>query len=288
MNDNSLMPQINDLKNQVSDIILTIQRTKKKLETGEISLSDFKSQKELMEDKLRAILKQISELKEQKGENQKFIVKKPPEITVIEPKTGPAGDTIGKKLPPTFEDIDKEIMIAGEAKDLMYYFQTEFEESITNAKIYISVTLEDHFIISLNYANFPEKPSLEFPSELVKEYDNNPDNILDRLELLELWDKENPPKLYELIQELESILILKYESDLETLEEKSYEYIQEKRQEMYAKIQLAEQEKKEDRLANVLKLYYAIVELAQDCQEYDLAKQYTAKINKMQKDIYNE
>ncbi|MHA1146938.1 MAG: hypothetical protein ACTSR8_01705 [Promethearchaeota archaeon] len=287
MDDANLMVQINQLKNQVSDIILTIQRTKKKLEIGEISLLDFKFQKEQMEDKLRAILQQISELKKKEGTSHKINYETPPEITVIKTEDSLKSEIL-KQTPLLPEDIDKEIMIAGEAKDLMYYFQTEFENSITNAKIYISVTIDVHFIIGLDYSNYPGKPLLEFPSELLKEYDNNSSKILDRLEILELWDKEEPARLYELIQELESILINKYESDLQTLEEKSYEYIQDTRQKMYAKIKLAKQEKKEGRLANVLKVYYAIVELAQDCQEYDLAKEYTAKISEIQKKMYNK
>ncbi|MHA1291741.1 MAG: hypothetical protein ACTSQJ_03620 [Promethearchaeota archaeon] len=119
MSDDEVLFQIERLKARVKEIVSHIQYSKKQLEKSELSLEEFRAKKDALEQELRLILRNISRLKESIQFSQ----------------------SIEKQLQLQF--IQEEREISEKATTLMYYFQSEFEELVNKANIYLSGFLGD-------------------------------------------------------------------------------------------------------------------------------------------------
>jgi len=270
MSDQELMEQINQLKIKVKNVVLQIQDLKGQLEKSSISLEEFRSQKSILEEQLRDILQQISDLKEKTGvkiEPRKRV--DAPEIEVVHE---------GSKET-TSKIIDREIKIAGEAKDLMYYFQTDFEGSVSKVKIYLSITIEDHFVIGIDFTDYPERPELEIPPEVLQLFKNSSQGFYSNLTCYSSWDPEHPSRIYELATEIETVLINVFSADIDSILKKSVEYVdeaQEKLDKLINDIKIAASNKNYEK---AIELCYVVIDTAYEVQDYETAKAYTSKLN---------
>lgn len=267
----SISEEISNLKSETKRLVKKLQNLKQKLSSGEISLSEFKGKKASLEDALRSILKKITEYKEQRTVRVKKEKVQEEQEELQEQKTR-------KVQIPT--EIDKEIQIAEEAKELMHHFQTQFEDSITRAKIYLSITLDEHFEIQIDFSNYPQRPELILPDDILQLYENKED-FLENIPNYKKWDKKNPLEIYKLIQEIEYVLINKFNADLDTIEEK----VKAQQQELRNKLRELEQEAKtlieNNEIKEAINLYYAMVDLAYDLQEHEKVTEITNKIEEL-------
>lgn len=282
MNEEEILEKINQLKSRIKEIVQEIQSLKKQLEQASIPLEDFKSKKESLEQELRDILQQIAQVKESSDVKQEVEIKPESQITEEPQIEVSAGEIKDKIKEDTSQIIYKEILAAQEAKDLMYYFQTEFIDSITNANVYLSITVDDHFIIGIDFTNYPEKPKLKIPSkiiELFKEEEIEENKFKEKIPSYSNWDSENPKHIYELITEIEIVLINKYQADIETIEKKSVEYVEKTKKRIEELLQKAQEEINKKNLQKAIDIYYGIVDLSYDINDLQGVKKYTSKLN---------
>jgi len=84
----------------------------------------------------------------------------------------------------------------------MEYPIDQIEKNKAYINVYLTITLEKTFIIEINFNNYPEKPIITFPEEII--------NLLvepkKELDLLKKWNSKSPPHIVELIREIESKL----------------------------------------------------------------------------------
>ncbi len=292
MSEQQLLEKINKLKIRIKEIVIDIQGIKGQLERSAISLEEFRAQKTILEEELRNILQQSAEIKEEtefkippSEEKTPIQIKEESPPIEKEPTQIEEESTQIEEGPPdvevsTSELVDKEILIAGEAKDLMYHFQTEFIESVSNAKIYLSITLKDHFIIGINFYQYPERPILDIPTKVLELFNNDLLKFYASLPVYLNWDRENPGRIYELATEIETVLINVRNADVNTILQKSVELIDKKKEKLdilIKSVKLSSRNKDYERAAE---LCYSIIDLASELQKYDTTETYTRKLNK--------
>ena len=168
--DSSISTEIAALKQKVKEIIGEVNSLKTQLEKREINLEEFRAKKEFLENELRGLLQQISKFKEE----------------------GP-------------KEIKRDAFIAEEANKLMYDFQTEFSEYISKPKVYLSVSIVDHFIFEVDFTNYPEKPILIPPPFVEKLFEEPFDT---KISILTNWSPQNPPHITEIFYEIERVVYL--------------------------------------------------------------------------------
>ena len=78
--------------------------------------------------------------------------------------------------------------------------------------VYLTITLEKTFIIGIDFNNYPKKPSITFPEEVINILGEPDKNI----ELLKKWNPKSPPHIVEIIREIESKLFFVKDLELES------------------------------------------------------------------------
>ncbi len=295
LSEEEILKNIQQLKSRVKEIVITIQNLKKQLEQGAIPLDEFKSNKLTLENELREILQQIAEVKEKTIiKPRERVVKEPapvkeappikkeepPEIEIIE-EAPPVEKEVVEVKEETVQLIDKEVLIAREAKDLMYYFQTEFIDSITNALVYLSITLDEHFIIGLDFTDYPEKPKLNIPLDIIKLFDGDIDKFWEKAITYSNWDSNNPKRIYELIIEIESILIEIFHADVKTIEKKSVDHIQKSKKLIQDLLKEAQEELDKKNFQKAINKYSRIIDVCYDINDNEGVKIYTDRLNEI-------
>ena len=290
MSDQQLLEKINELKIRIREIVLNIQGIKGQLERSSISLEEFRAQKTILEEELRNILQQIAEIKEKTEFKITPRAEKPTSPVKVEPiQIKEEHAQIEKKDQEaevnTSELIDREIQIAGEAKELMYYFQTEFIESVSNVKIYLSITLEDHFIIGIDFNKYPERPILDIPTEVLELFNNDLIKFYTNLPIYSNWNIENPGRIYELTTEIETVLIRVHNADINTILKKSVEFVDKEKEKLDMLIKAVKKRSIDKDYKQATELCYSIIDLASELQDYDTVKTYTTKLDKFKKKL---
>ncbi|MHA1264577.1 MAG: hypothetical protein ACTSRS_05000 [Candidatus Helarchaeota archaeon] len=236
---NSASLEVATLKKQVKVIIKKVNLLKAQLQNREITLEEFKKKKEAFENQLREILEQISKYKE-KG--------------TVETK--------------------KDALIADEAHRLMYEFQTEFPDKMSVAKVYISVSLDDHFIIEIDFSNYPQPPSLTFPSMLQKLFEVP---IESKLSILQKWNPQIPPHITEIFYEIERLLIHIFRSEIiEEMDVDKQRINKVLQRRKY--LESAQYELELKNYKNAISLFQKVIELSYELEDFEVAKKYAAKI----------
>ncbi|TFF86447.1 MAG: hypothetical protein EU551_01485 [Promethearchaeota archaeon] len=249
MSEIEIANKIKQLKLRVSQLVNEVNDLKTQLNESSISLSEFKSKKETLQDELRGILEQIAKYKE---------------IAGVSP--------VAKK----------ESEVAQQAKDLMYYFQTEFIDDITKARIYLSITLDKHFIFSIDFKNYPERPKLILPNTINEKF-ASAEEFLQKVPSYQNWDQNK--QIYELVTEVETVLINAYSADLESIEQASKEYLDETRDLINQLIQRARKELDEQNVDSVIEIYKSIIDLSYQIKDFKLVSEYTRKLDDVLKII---
>ncbi len=299
MNDQQIIQEINQLKEKVSKIVKKIQILKSQLASSKISLADFKKKKTTFEKQLRNILKKIAHFKGIVSDKETDQIKGSAEV--IEPiedkettktimmaegkKVAEVGEQLQKEIMDASQLIERESKLAEISQNLLYYFQTEFEDVITTAKIYLSITPEEHFIIGIDFSNYPRKPILNIPAEILELLDNNEQEFFRNIPSYVKWDSNNPKEIYELIWEIETFLINMYQVDIKEIENKAIEYINTGKKTIENLIKEAQDEIKKNNFGKVKEIYYTIIDIAHDIQEIETASFYSEKLDELLKSV---
>ncbi len=264
MSENDVLDKIDLQKARVKDIVVSIQKLKTDLEQGKIALENFKEKKIALEDELREMLKEIAEFKEKLPE------KKPDTAIQITQQT--------KEEAEKRDRVEKLVGTAKEAKDLMYYFETEFEGSITKAKVYLSITINDHFVIDLDYSDFPDKPLIILPPNVLRLFNNSEEEFFREIPEYTSWDSNKPSRLFEIIGKIENALVKKFEADVKSIEERSIQFVDARKKYLETLIQEAQQAREEKNIERAIDIYCEIVDVAYDLQDKATVDKYSKEI----------
>ena len=243
----SVTSEVAALKLQVKVVFVKVNSLKVQLKNREITLEEFKTKKEVLENQLRDILGQISKYKE-KG--------------TVETK--------------------RDAIFAEEANRLMYEFQTEFSEMISKPTVFISASLEDHFTIDIDFSNYPERPTVTFPNMLHKLFSVPIDTKFD---ILNNWDPQNPRHMTEIFYEIERLLLNIFKSD--EIEETNLNQVRiQKILQRRKFLESAQYEMELKNIQNAVDLYQRVVKLSYELEDFEKAKKYAEKIAEL-KDKWN-
>lgn len=107
--------------------------------------------------------------------------------------------------------IEEDLLISTEAALIQQEYAMDYiENEIGEVEIYLTITIEQTFIIKINFANYPKKPNVELQEGLKKLIGD----INNALDILKNWDEQKPPHVVEIVRELEGKLW--FLTDLET------------------------------------------------------------------------
>ena len=234
---------IKALKQKVKEIIREVKGLKADLEKGLISLEDFREKKDKLENILRRILEKISQYKDKGTPEQKI-----------------------------------DANIAEQANKLMYEFQTDFLDKISRAQVYISASLDDHFIFEIDFSNYPGKPKLIDPEIIRRKISILPFET--KISRLMNWGPENAPNVVEIFYEVENILLNIIQGkaiDKSSFNQDHIDKIQERQKlKIFADIEM--EAKKFDK---AIELYKKIVEISTELEDHDNVKKYSKLIEKL-------
>lgn len=243
----SAINEVAALKKQVKVVIGQVNDLKTQLQNRIITLEEFKSKKEVLENQLREILEQISKYKE-KG--------------TVETK--------------------RDAFLADEANRLMYEFQTEFQELISKPTVYLSASVEDHFTFNIDFSNYPDRPTVTFPSMLQKLFSVPIDTKFD---ILTNWNPQNPPHITEIFYEIERLLLNIFKSD--EIQETNLNQVRiQKILQRRKFLESAQYELELKNIQNAIELYQRVIKLSYELEDYEKAKKYAEKIAEL-KDKWN-
>jgi len=110
----------------------------------------------------------------------------------------------------TAQYIKRESQIAEEANDLMFYYQTDFNNLITKAIVYLAITAEYHFTIEIDFTDYPKRPKLKIPSKIIELFTESGGNVFENVPTLFDWDDNAPGRIYQIIAEIEYVLMKTY------------------------------------------------------------------------------
>lgn len=97
-------------------------------------------------------------------------------------------------------------ILYNEAKFIKQKYATEFVDGfIFKLHIYVSISPSQWYKIFIDFSDYPLKPTISIDDILSKELGKNLDEILF---FYRTWDKKRPPHIIELVNELETILVL--------------------------------------------------------------------------------
>ncbi|MHA1405744.1 MAG: hypothetical protein ACTSSI_18430 [Candidatus Helarchaeota archaeon] len=89
------------------------------------------------------------------------------------------------------ETTEDKTKIETEASDLFFEYPTESMDSPSHFKVFISKSLTEHYIIEIDFRDYPEKPLIKFPPKLEKMLGPPGDALL----TIGNWNPKNPPKI---------------------------------------------------------------------------------------------
>ena len=251
MTEEEIKEKVKKLKNRVSELVQEVNELKKQLEISAISLPEFQTKKDNLQNELREILNEIAEYKEQTGIS---------------------------------ESTKKDSQVAEQAKDLMYYFQTDFEESISKAKVYLSITVDMHFIFEIDYSKYPERPILQVPDEINEKF-KPIETFYKKIPSYSNWNEKAPKNIYELATEIETVLINEYSADLQAIEQASIKYVEETQALIQRLIRKAGIELDVKNIDKVVEIYKSIIDLAYEIKDFQVVSEYSSKLDELLKII---
>ncbi|NVM55111.1 MAG: hypothetical protein HWN66_15505 [Candidatus Helarchaeota archaeon] len=98
---------------------------------------------------------------------------------------------------------ERDALLATEAQQVMNEYQTEIVNgSISRMRIYLSITIDKHYVLGIDYSNYPASPPMLTLQEAVKKVVGDPSNF----DIIKNWNAENPPHIAEIIREIEGKL----------------------------------------------------------------------------------
>ena len=92
----------------------------------------------------------------------------------------------------------------------MFYYQTDFDNLITKAIIYLAITAEYHFTIEIDFTDYPKRPKLKIPSKIIELFIESGGNVFENVPTLFDWDDDDPGRIYQIVAEIENVLMKTY------------------------------------------------------------------------------
>ncbi len=112
--------------------------------------------------------------------------------------------------PEGIPEYTRDEVLWNEAEEIKKMYNADYiEDEVAKLEIFLDLAATHSYRVVLDFRNYPERPILELPEHLVKEMGAPIEQIS---YFLKNWDIKVPAHPYELIQELEKIL-LKYKAD---------------------------------------------------------------------------
>lgn len=112
-----------------------------------------------------------------------------------------------------FESTDADIQIATEAALIQQEYAMDYiNNSVGIVEVYLTITVEQTFIIQINFLNYPQRPELILNEGLASMFGD----INEKLKILKNWKEKSPSHIVEIIRELESKLWFLSEVEIET------------------------------------------------------------------------
>ena len=107
-------------------------------------------------------------------------------------------------ITPRPQYLSKEEMIIREYKGICSEFPCEMlKNTSSNINIFLSRNLEEHFVVNINFKDYPDRPKIKFPKELKKILGKPEEALL----TIANWNSDTPPRILEVLRELETYLV---------------------------------------------------------------------------------
>ncbi len=98
---------------------------------------------------------------------------------------------------------ERDALLAEEAQLLMNEYQTEIVDgSISRMRLYLSITIEKHYVLGIDFSNYPVSAPLVTLQEAVKQVVGESGE----LDTMKNWDPAKPPHVADIIREIEGKL----------------------------------------------------------------------------------
>ncbi|TFF89594.1 MAG: hypothetical protein EU549_00090 [Promethearchaeota archaeon] len=117
----------------------------------------------------------------------------------------------------SMKSYEIDALLATQTQELMNEFQVELvNDTISRVKIYLDVSLTEHYVIGIDFSAYPTERPLISVQEAIKEKIGDPETTLNTLKN---WDSSNPPSILDIVRELGTILyeISMYKSQAEQI-----------------------------------------------------------------------
>ncbi|MHA1728830.1 MAG: hypothetical protein ACTSWY_08870 [Promethearchaeota archaeon] len=122
-------------------------------------------------------------------------------------------ENFGKNNGVTTAEQSTDIIIATETALIQQEYAMDFiGTSAGKVEVYLTITIEQTFIIKINFSEYPKLPKIEMQKGLTDLLGN----VKESLDILKKWKENDPPHVVEIIRELESKLWFLSEIELES------------------------------------------------------------------------
>lgn len=98
-------------------------------------------------------------------------------------------------------DANKDAILKAELDKIMVEFSMDYT-SIADVNIYLSISVENTFLIHINFENYPNRPVVQIPDSLKSMLPN----LETQLKTLKDWKPEKKPSVVDIVRELEAKL----------------------------------------------------------------------------------
>jgi ubiquitin-protein ligase len=121
---------------------------------------------------------------------------------------------VPKKTEPMVESENEgDITLATESAMVQQEYAMDYiEGNLSIIEIYLTITIEQTFIIRINFSDYPKRPKLEIPEGIKKLLGE----VNSSLEILKKWNEKKPAHIVEIIRELEGKLWFLTELEVES------------------------------------------------------------------------
>jgi len=102
------------------------------------------------------------------------------------------------------------------------------------------------------------------------------------------WNPNSPKQIYELVTEIETVLINEYQADLASIEKASLEYVNETQGMIDNLIKKASTELQVKNIDGVIEIYKSIIDLSYEIKDFKLVSEYTKRLDEILKIVRKE
>ncbi len=106
--------------------------------------------------------------------------------------------------PDGIPDYSRDEILWNESQSVMNEYSAEFvEDSVSKLSIALSISLQHHYTVEIDFTSYPERPTITISQGLQEEIH---DPLNDALSFMKTWDPKIPPHVIEIVREFEALL----------------------------------------------------------------------------------